>query len=136
MADPWGGWVEEEEVEQGPRRRPERGSASGCGRKLGPRPARGQEPGWWSHWCCCRNGGWGSGAAVGGGGADGARKKEELGEELGCCSGGDSLQTWRLMSSGPVEVAEEEVGEAAQVEEKVEEEREAVDHDAGPYSPG
>lgn len=64
------------------------------------------------------------------------RKKEELGEELGCCSGGDSLQTWRLMLSGPAEVVEEEVGEVAQGEEKVEGEREAADRDAGPYSPG
>lgn len=64
------------------------------------------------------------------------RKKEEPGEELGCCSGGDSLQTWRLTSSEPVEVVEEEAGEAAQGEEKVEEEREAADRGAGPYSPG
>lgn len=64
------------------------------------------------------------------------RKKEELAEELGCCSGGDSLQTWRLMWSGLVEVVEEEVGEGAPGEGKVEEEQEAADRDAGPYSPG
>lgn len=64
------------------------------------------------------------------------RKKEELGEELGCCSGGDSSQTWRSLPPELVEVEEEEVGEVAQEEEKVEEEQEVADHDAGPYSPG
>lgn len=122
-------------MEQGPRRRPERGSASAWRWKSGLRPARGQEPGWWSQWYCCRNGGRRSGAAVGGGGGagvDGVRRKEEL----GYCSGGDSLQTWRLMSSGLVEVVEEEVGEVVPGEETVEEEREDANRDAGPYSPG
>lgn len=64
------------------------------------------------------------------------KKEEELGEELGCCSGGGSWRTWRLMSSGPVGVVEEEVAEAAQGEAKAEVEREAADRDAGPYSPG
>lgn len=64
------------------------------------------------------------------------RKKEEPGKELDCCSGGGSSQTWRLLPSELVEVEEEEVGEVAQEEEKVEEEQEVADHDAGPYSPG
>lgn len=57
-------------------------------------------------------------------------------KELGCCSGGDSLQTWRLLSSESGEVGEEEVGEVAREEGKAEEERGVADRDAGPCSLG